>query len=92
MDLLCFSFAIVIDVEKIIYEFNRDDPPAIYLRLYYWLGSRPVMFRLFLMLPGAIYATLISWVLILVQASMRQALWGVVKRVARRLCGRDDEE
>ena len=92
VDLLCFSFAIMIDVEDFIWAFNLDVIPPLFLRIYYWLGSRPVMFRLFLMLPAAIYATLISWVLILVQASMRQALWGVVKRVARRFCGRDDEE
>eukprot|EP00116_Pleurobrachia_bachei_P006440 sb/3466702/ len=92
VDLFCFSFAMVLDVETVIYSLNPDVLPAIYVRLYHWLGNQPLLMDLFLLLPLAIYATLISWVLILVQASMRQALWGVVKRVVMRFCGRDNEE
>eukprot|EP00116_Pleurobrachia_bachei_P006342 sb/3466604/ len=92
VDLFCFSFAMVVNVENFIWSINPDIIPAIYLRLYHWLGSQPLLWYTFFLLPMAIYATLISCVLILVHASMRQALWGVVKRVARRFCGRDNEE
>eukprot|EP00116_Pleurobrachia_bachei_P008148 sb/3468410/ len=92
VDLFCFSFAMVLNFELVIWSLNPDILPAIYLRIYHWLGSRPLLMNLFVLLPMAIYATLISWVLILVQASMRQALWGVVKRVVMRICGRDNEE
>eukprot|EP00116_Pleurobrachia_bachei_P006542 sb/3466804/ len=91
VDLFCFSFAMVLNIENIIYSLNPDVLPAIFLRLYHWLGNRALLMD-FLFLPMAIDATLISWVLILVQASMRQALWDVVKRVMMRFCGRDNEE
>eukprot|EP00116_Pleurobrachia_bachei_P006072 sb/3466334/ len=91
VDLLCFSFAMVMNVETIIYELNPNARLSLLIRLYHWLGSE-LFVELFFLLPGATYAILISWVLILVQASMRQALWGVVKRVVMRFCGRDNEE
>ena len=81
-----------VNVEDVIFSFTPDVLPPFILRIFHWVGSEKLLLYLFLLLPSAIYATLISWVLILVQASMRHALWGVVKRVARRFCGRDDEE
>eukprot|EP00116_Pleurobrachia_bachei_P007577 sb/3467839/ len=56
-------------------------------KFYRLVGSSERGVELFFALFNGYYAFTISWVLILVQPSMRKALWGVGKRVATRLCG-----
>eukprot|EP00116_Pleurobrachia_bachei_P006014 sb/3466276/ len=83
-DLVWFAFA--------IFYLAFDHIPLLWVQIvfdkfYKLVGSSERGVELFFALFNGYYAFSISWVLILVQPSMRNALWGVGKRVATRLSG-----
>ena len=81
VDLISCTFGLLENIEEVIAILNGGYMPSINLFIYRMLGSSITNFYFAFELQAATYSFLVSWVLILVQGTMRQALWGVVKRV-----------
>eukprot|EP00116_Pleurobrachia_bachei_P007709 sb/3467971/ len=60
VDLICFTYATLLNIQIIIYSVNGDVFPVLFRQLLRWLGSQLVMYNLVFELHGAVYAVLIK--------------------------------